>query len=339
MKIILTTLLLTFCTVLNFAGDGSRKGTNGAEQLLIPVGARGIATGGAFLSNLTGLESIYYNPGGLDLATGAEAMFSYMSYIANINVSYFAVSSHLGDLGSFAFTFKTLDFGDIPVTTFENPDGTGATFKPTNIVGGLTYSKRVTDKVSAGVTVKIIHESIENTNATGFAMDFGVQYRFPSHLSIGAAVKNIGSNMSFDGTSLQQKTKVPGTSVGSGGGLFTPVTEEFQIPSYFELSTSYQYDFNEQNNIILASTFRNNNVAEDLISFGLEYGYLNTFFLRGGYTLQVVDNSESIYGFTAGAGLNYTFTGGVTVTFDYAYRDVEAPFDANHVFTVKLGIQ
>ena len=37
-----------------YAGDVARKGTTGAEQLLIPVGARGIATGGAFVSNLVG---------------------------------------------------------------------------------------------------------------------------------------------------------------------------------------------------------------------------------------------------------------------------------------------
>jgi len=115
-KILILITLSIFSTAL-FAGDVSRKGSTGADQLLVPVGARGIATGGAFHSSLYGLESVYYNPAGLDLMQGTEAMFSYMSYLADINVSYFAVSTVLGDLGSVALSFKTFDFGDIPVNT------------------------------------------------------------------------------------------------------------------------------------------------------------------------------------------------------------------------------
>ena len=58
------TFILIMWSVFVYAGDDSRKGTTGADELLIPVGARGIATGGAFLSNITGLEALYYNPAG-----------------------------------------------------------------------------------------------------------------------------------------------------------------------------------------------------------------------------------------------------------------------------------
>lgn len=67
------------------------RGINGAEELLIPVGARSIATSGAFVANVMGLESIYYNPAGLDISQRTEAMFSYMNYIADINISYLAI--------------------------------------------------------------------------------------------------------------------------------------------------------------------------------------------------------------------------------------------------------
>ena len=128
MKKILVLITLLIFSASMFAGDVSRKGSTGADQLLVPVGARGIATGGAFHSGLYGLESIYYNPAGLDLTKGTEAMFSYMTYLADINVSYFAVSTVLGDMGSFALSFKTFDFGEIPVTTNDFPDGTGKNY-------------------------------------------------------------------------------------------------------------------------------------------------------------------------------------------------------------------
>ena len=72
---------------------------------------------------------------------GTEAMFSYMSYLADINISYFAVSSVLGDLGSVALSFKTFDFGDIPVTTNDFPDGTGKTYSPQFLTIGLNLLK------------------------------------------------------------------------------------------------------------------------------------------------------------------------------------------------------
>ena len=59
-KLIFTIILIT-STILVYPGT-LQKGTTGADQLLIPVGASSIATGGAFLSNVKGLESIYYNP-------------------------------------------------------------------------------------------------------------------------------------------------------------------------------------------------------------------------------------------------------------------------------------
>jgi opacity protein-like surface antigen len=322
-----------------FAGDETRKGTSGADQLLIPVGARSIATGGAFISSISGVEAIYYNPAGLDVMKGSEAMFSFMNYIADINISYFAIGTQLGELGSMALDYKSVDFGDIPITTTDNPDGTGQSYSPSYLIVGLTYSKVLTDRVSAGTSFKYIHEGIMSTSADGWALDFGVQYRFKSNLSIGASVKNIGGNMQYAGEDLKVKTNVPGSALSSGSGVYEADTEPFQIPSYFELSASYISQFNEQNNIELASFFRNNNNLEDLMGFGLEYSFMQTFFLRGGYNFLLENTSDYIYDFAAGAGVNYKMAGGVNLIFDYAFRNVKEFSTANHVFTLKIGIE
>ncbi len=334
-KIIFAVLIFS---VSLFAGDVARKGTTGADQLLIPVGARGIATGGAMLASLSGIESIYYNPAGLDNTSGGgEAMFSYMSYLADINISYFAAGTRLGDFGSIAFSLKSLDVGDIPVTTIDFPDGTGETYSPTFLTLGLTYSKVLTDRISVGANFKLVTEEIVNTSATGFALDFGVQYRFSEALSLGASVKNIGTNMTYGGPDLRVATGIPGDVPGAKPGRYEVVAEEFQIPSFFELSLAYKYDFNEQNNVLLASTFTNNNSFEDNLKFGLEYSFMNTLFLRGGYSFLTENNENSIFGFTAGAGVNYDFGRELGITVDYAFRDVQEFPEPNHTFTVKLG--
>jgi opacity protein-like surface antigen len=217
-----------------------------------------------------------------------------------------------------ALDYKTVDFGDIPITTTDNPDGTGQSYSPSYLIVGLTYSKVRTDRVSAGTSFKYIHEGIMNTSADGWALDFGVQYRFKSNLAIGASVKNIGGNMQYAGEDLKVKTDVPGSALSSGSGVYEADTEPFQIPSYFELSASYISQFNEQNNLELASFFRNNNNLEDLMGFGMEYSFMQTFFLRGGYNFLLENTSDYIYDFTAGAGVNYKMAGGVNLIFDYA---------------------
>lgn len=338
MKKLLALIMIVAFTSLSFAGDVARKGTTGADQLLIPVGARGIATGGAFVANITGIEAIYYNPAGVAVAERSEAMFNYMSYVADINISYFAAVANLGDFGSLGLSFKTMDFGDIPITTVDNPDGTGANYSPSYIVGGVTYSKIITDRVAIGVNMKVINESIIDASALGFALDFGVQYRFGNNLLLGATVMNIGSNMKYDGPSLQHKTSIPGSTLTGLNGVYEVTTEEFQIPSYFELSVAYQYDVNEQNSFNFASRFRNNNVLEDVMSFGMEYGFMNTFFVRGGYDLAFENQDDQLFGFTAGAGVNYEFSGDLGISVDYAYRDVKEFPTSNHIFTVKLTL-
>ena len=264
-----------------YAGDVARKGTSGAEEVLIPVGARGIATGGSFLANVTGLESLFYNPAGLDVNPQTEAMFSYITYLADIDISYFAIGTSLGDFGSIAFDLKTLDFGDIPVTTIQFPDGTGDTYSPSFITLGFSYSKVLTDRIAIGTNMKLLNESIGNTSASGFAVDAGVQYRFSPELMIGAAVKNIGTNMNYSGDDLAARTVIPGTIPGSSSGSYEIITEPFLIPSSFQLSLTYAFNFDEQNKLLMAGAYTANNSYEDQANIGLEYGFMENFFVRG----------------------------------------------------------
>jgi opacity protein-like surface antigen len=336
-KLLLITMSLIFTTAI-IAGDASRKGTNGAEEVLIPVGARGIAVGGTFLANFTGLESIYYNPAGLDVIPRTEAMFSYINYLADINISYFAVGTTLGDFGSIALDLKSFDFGEIPITTNQFPDGTGQFYSPTFLTVGLTYSKVLTDRISIGTNFKFITESIQNASASGFAVDAGVQYRFTEAFMFGVTIKNVGTNMAFTGGDLSQRSTIPGSTPGSTPGTYEIITEPFQIPSQFDLSITYGLNINEQNNLLFASAFTVNNSLDDQLAFGLEYGFVNSFFVRGGYGFYTENTSQSIFGLTLGAGIDYN-VGEFGIIFDYAYREIQEFPTSNHIFTVKLTFE
>jgi len=339
-KLLILFLVIGF-TAVSYAGDSARRGTNGADQLLIPVGARSIASSGAFLADVTGVEAIYYNPAGLGSMEGTEAMFDYTSYIADISISYLAVGTNLGELGSIGLTYKSINFGDIPVTTIDNPDGTGQTYSPTYVTAGLTYAKALTDRVIAGATFKVIYEGILNTYASGWAIDFGVQYHFNKNLSLGVSVANIGNNMEYTGEDLKIKTPVLDSRLGGGNGVYEADTEPFQIPSYFELSASYRFYFDEKTELGLGATFRNNNNLDDQIRVGAEFSFMKMFFLRGGYNYYTGNGDDYLFNsFSAGAGVRWEMLDGVTIIFDYAYRDVtEDALSANNIFTITLGIK
>ena len=172
LKILLAFILLL--AVDAFASGGKRTGTAGASELLIPVGPRGIAMGESNIIAATGVEALYWNPAGVSSMTNnADVLFSHMSYIADIGVEYGAVAANFEGFGAIAFSIKSLSIGDIPVTTTINPDGAGATFSPSMIVAGLSYSRMLTEAISVGITGNFISERMEDVSASGFAIDFG----------------------------------------------------------------------------------------------------------------------------------------------------------------------
>jgi hypothetical protein len=333
-------LLALMLVAANYAlaGRGDKAGTSAAPELMIPVGARDVALGGSSLATTAGVEAIFWNPAGLSRSSvGSEVMFSHMNYIADIGVEYLALGATFEGFGSLGFSLKALSIGDIAITTETSPDGNGELFSPTYIVAGLTYSRLLTDRVSVGLTTKLISERIDRVSASGVAFDVGVQYdgfAGVSGLSIGVAVKNIGPAMQFDGSGLLRAGTTTGAIRPETPVQLVAATDE--LPSTIELGLGYKYRPEEQHTLMVSSLFQNNNLSDDEYKFGLEYSYDNTFFLRGGYSLSAETITDSyIYGPSAGGGIHYTFTN-LIVTVDYAFRDVDF-LQPNHVFSIKLG--
>ncbi len=333
----LVALFVSAATV--YAGSENRRGTAGAVELLIPVGSRGSALAGAVGPMVTGVEAIYWNPAGmvrgLNSGSGVEAMFSSLNYLADIQLNYFAIAANLGDAGALGLSLRTLDFGEIPVTTVQNPEGTGATFKPNYITLGLTYSRAFTDRIHGGVTAKFVSEKVVRTTASGIALDFGVQYVSSIGLKLGVALKNLGPEMKFDGEDMETFVPLPGQEPGSRNRAVRLNGGSFELPSTLEIGLGYDYNFADQNAVTLMGNFQNSNVGADEIRFGLEYAWNNQLFVRGGYMRLGQKNEDNIYGPSFGAGVSLP-VGGTTIGFDYAYRAADF-FSANQWFTLKVG--
>lgn len=343
-KIIYATL---FCVAMVLAfntaeAQNRRIGTASASELLIPVGGRDLAMGGSSLASSYGVEAIYWNPAGIGrLKRDAETMFSQMTYIADIDVSYGAVVGRFSNFGVVGFSIKALNIGDIPLTTSEDPDGEGGKlFSPTYMTLGLSYGRELTDAIAAGFTIKVVSETIDRVASTGYAFDFGIQYHGlvgVSGLQLGVAVKNIGPQMKFDGSGLLRE------AIATGGvrpqQQYKSEAASFELPSVVEIGLGYQGTAAENMVWSVNSSFTNNNLYLDEYRFGGEVGVTMEalrLFARGGFeTVPQAETADNIFGGTFGVGLGYAATG-IDISVDYAYRSVQY-FDANNVISFKLG--
>jgi hypothetical protein len=336
-------LVLIFCVVLLgvsiVTAQNPRVGGVAAPELLIPIGAKDLALGGSSLAVTTGVEAMYWNPAGLGKMPGsAQVMFSSMSYIADINVVYGAVAGRFGEFGSVGISVKSLAFGDIPLTTEEDPENrTNQFYSPSYITMGFSYARDLTDAVTVGITAKLISENIDRVSSSGFAFDFGIQYKGLIQiqgLNIGLAIKNIGPGMKFDGPALYRWAKT--TDADRPVQRYKVEAATFELPATVDIGLTYERDLG--NNLVAAvsGAFINDNLYYDEYRGGLQLGYtLEGLQIHGrvGY-LNQPRAEENIFGMTAGVGISY-MSGTTGITLDYGYRQVQY-FDANSVFSLKI---
>ncbi len=331
-------IIALFASSSIFAGGGSRNGTAGAAQLLIPVGARGVAMSGSSLVGATGVEALYWNPANLARGeSNTNVLFSHMNYIADMNVEYGAVSTNIEGFGAIAISLKSLNVGSIPITTVAYPDGTGASFNPSFMTIGFTYARLLSDRIAVGVTANLITEKMELVSATGFGFNVGISYKNLGNvegLNFAVVLKNLGPSMKYDGSGLN--ILATSQDLSRPTSYYKIDAASFELPSTLELGLGYTFNINAKNALMFNGVFQNSNFYGDEYKIGLEYGFNQVFFVRGGYDFMPdINKADNIYGLTAGIGVNANL-GGIGLKLDYAYRAVQY-FDANHVFTVTFG--
>jgi hypothetical protein len=305
------------------------------------VGAEAVALGGSAVAMGNGLENLYYNPAALASIDHSEALVSYSTYLADCNVNYGAVSVPLGSQGVLAVSLKVLNIGDITVTTEENPEGTGQILTPNFSVLGVSYGRRMTDRVLLGATGMFVNERVADLTAQGIAVDLGVQYDTGWRgLRFGFAMKNIGPNMQFDGSNLEQRLVLPGDDPTAQPHVVQLESASFEIPSYLQIGVAYDIAVAQKTSATLYGTFQGNNFSTDEYRLGAEYRIGEHLALRGGYQGQVplkesARQGDYLYNFSYGAGFNFRL-GGRPVNLDWAGTHVGEFFQDNQQFSLRL---
>lgn len=346
--------MIAFLAVLliasvSFAGTVRSQGSDGATQLLIPSGAESISLSNANFATVTGVEAMAVNPAGVAKYSGSfQGLASTMSYIADIDQTFFGLVLNGGRIGSFGLSIKSLDFGDIPVTTADATEGTGETFSPRFMVFTTNYAKRFADRIQFGANFKVVSEQIINTKATGMCVDLGVQYRFTDlPLTFGVVLANLGPRMRYNGSDLEQKLQPSDTESGTITENFRVVAESFELPAKLSISLDYEVF----SGLDLMGAFTNNAFSTNAACLAAKYTFNKIAWVAGGTTLDLAGSdeqeegiSDSIwdewystpFGMTFGAGVDVPL-GDMKLGIAYSLRTVTDYFNNNQIVQLTLN--
>lgn len=310
----------------------NRVGTTAANFLEVGFGAAATAMGDSYVADANDVSSIYWNPAGLAYMENSAAMFTVKPWIANINMGFAGVGVPIPNIGTLGLGIVYVNYGQMEVTTLDMQDGTGEEFSASDYAFSLTYSRKIAEWFSFGLSAKYISSSIWHTSASAFAMDLGVIVKTnffsptsqrESGMKIGMSISNYGTKMQYDGMDLLNPIDI--LPYESGNYAYVPGQfrlSSWELPLIFRIGISITPIVTNSSRLKLevGALHPNNNYESvnvggqymlDVISFG-------TLYFRGGYKALFMQNSE--YGLTLGAGFKLQLPQNIHVQVDYSYQ-------------------
>jgi len=305
---ILAAALLAAPAAAQFKLGSQRAGTSSGAFLKIGVGARASALGESFVAVANDPTAIYWNPAGLASMVRQELTLSHIGWPGDIRYEHAAVvipNRRLG--GSFGVQLGVLST-ELDETSELQPFGTGRSFLFSDVVAGVAYARRWTDKLLVGVGLKYVREDLGSdvggpvTNST--LVDIGsIYYLGYGSVRIATSLSNFGAEMT------------------PGGSFVSPVTGEvraydgFDPPIQFRYGLAFEAVENSQQRLTMSVEIAQPADNAQRVKTGMEWVWQRRLALRTGYNF----NADELK-FSAGAGL-YLAVGQTQGTIDYAFTE------------------
>lgn len=357
MKLIIALFVAGVLSVGNtFAGNEDRAGEAGASQLLINPWVRSVGFGGSNTASAIGLEAMNLNVAGMAYTNKTEVMVTHKNWLkgSDTKINTFGLTQKLGEVGVLGISVMSINFGEIDITTVDLPEGGIGTFSPTYLTLDVAYAKAFSDRISGGLVVRIINESVSNITSRGVAFNAGVKYVTGENdrIKFGIALNNVGPTMSASGegltfTNLDANTNVTSTQERRSAA--------YQLPSLLNIGATYDFylaaskdsssnQIKSNHRLTVAGNFTANSFTNDQYRLGLEYGFRNMFMLRAGYVLESTtwfDANKRTTAYTGpafgGSVVAPLGKGGATFGIHYGYEMTER-FSGTHSIGVRLDL-
>ena len=311
-------VLLSFSSVA--FGEFDKVGTTTAQFLKMGVGARARGMGGSFVALADDGTAHYWNPAGMVATQGISSTFSHTDWALDITHEFVSVTLPRGQAGVFGVSISALTMDEKEVTTVIEQDGNGLYYNVMDMALAASYARRMSDRLSYGMTLKYIHLAAYNEIAQTFAIDLGsiLQTDFYG-MKIGMALSNFGGEPKYSGRDLLHPVDVENDVDGNVTTEAELKTESWPLPLMIRIGVAM--DVIGQGDAILPSGSSRLTIALDAehpndapehVNLGVEFAFHEMFFLRGGYRF-----NYDLEKFTVGAGMKLPLAS-MVATIDYA---------------------
>jgi len=292
LSIIAALLLLVLIPVMAAADDDA--GTESAFNL--GAGARAMAMGNGYTALAEDATAVYYNPAGIPYLTTQEITFLHTVLFEGTVYDYVAYVYPYTSIGGFGIAGMRLGTDDIGRRDLYTDLGK---FSSTQTQMLLSYGRKFKHGISAGATLKLANQSIDDYSDYGFGLDLGGRYNFTERLRAGFLLQDIvGARMKL----MSDKERTPFLIKGGLAYLYQLSDRPFSGAVTFDVEKP------EYRSVKIRS--------------GLELEHTSGIAVRGGYDR---DN------FTIGFGLRYQ-----QLEFDYAYKFIDNLMDS-HRFSLTFN--
>ena len=293
--------ILLVILIYSVTGLAQSAGNTGLSFLKYGFGARNIAMGDAGTALSNDLTSLFYNPAKLALTDKSEVLFMHNEWIQDVSSEVIGVKTELWNI-PFAVGINVSSVGGIEYREIAGEPIT--TFDANYFFGSLSTGFFVTEEISFGASFKYLYEGLLSDEASGFGLDFGLNYLLPyKGLTASVVVKNIGSMNALR-------------------------SESTKLPTEFRLGTAYTYNLEDSEFDFTGGVeFQKYLDTEDNhFNFGGEVLYNKLIAARAGY-----QTGYESRGFTAGIGLMWG-----DLKFDYAFLPFSLGLGNANLFSLQF---
>ncbi len=340
------------------------------EFLNLGVGARGMGMSGAQVATVDDVTAAFWNPAGLNnIKTDFQLGLMHSEYFSSIaKYDYLGAAFPMKNKkGVLAVSLIRFAIDDIPYTlNLIQPDGTVDYSKikaisAADYAGLISYAQKLKIKkfaaredidINVGGNLKIIHRNIGTmANAWGGGIDLGIQAKV-GKWRMGAALKDITTTYTLWSFSFTDKEKQVLAQTGNeivskstevntpriilGGGRNFKIDKKINLLA--EANLDITTDGKRYGNLINADPF---SIDPRL---GLEMGYNNVFYLRGGIgNFQRVLNDNDTTNTKKRTMFQPTFGVGIkmkSLMIDYSFSSLNLQGSPlySHFISLKLNI-
>ena len=335
----------------------SQKFSN--EFLAIGVNARSLGMAGTHVAIVEDVSAGYWNPAGLHEVKSFELSAMHAEWFAGIGkFDYLGIALPLKKndyKSSIGLNFIRLGIDNIPNTfNLIEADGTVnynnlTSFSAADYAFFISYGRELRiPGVSIGTSAKIIHRNVGDfANAWGFGIDVGAKY-IKDKWQFGILARDLTSTFNAWNFNYSEEQKAVFKLTDND---ITASSLEITKPKFI-LGASRMVDFSQKISLlssidvdITTDGERNTILASNVLSFdphaGIELGYDELFFLRGGIgnfqkVTQDIGNSED-FSFQPNIGVGVLLG---KVNLDYALTDIGNVSNAlySHVFSLTIDL-